>query len=253
VLKSMGKRITVEQVQRALDLTRKSRIGIQGNLIFGDRAETAQSVDESFRWYDDHSEYLLGLGMISCYPGSPLYRYAKEQGLIRNLEYFLRSGGGIVNVTAMPELEFQRIWLVSEYSAAKAQLDNRVAPQLARVTGRDQRGDRLYEFTTKCPKCGAANSYEDFNVASGGCLLMCKTCLQRSWLSFAPLKDYWAVFVNGSFVRLPPRIGYPAFITYWRLRHLSDFTLRQNILRVSRFVSKWARARRRSRGEEAAS
>jgi len=46
VIKSMNKKIHVEQIENAIKLTREAKIGIQGNFLFGDPAETSETISE---------------------------------------------------------------------------------------------------------------------------------------------------------------------------------------------------------------
>jgi len=69
ILTSMIKKITLDQINRAMKLTHKIGIDIQGGLIFGDAAETRETVRNSLKWYDAHPHYALDLNMIRIFPG----------------------------------------------------------------------------------------------------------------------------------------------------------------------------------------
>lgn len=47
ILKSMRKKITVPMIDRALEATRECGIGIQGNFLYGDPAETPAPAGEN--------------------------------------------------------------------------------------------------------------------------------------------------------------------------------------------------------------
>lgn len=80
VLKSMQKKATVEQIERALKLTRERQIGIQGNFIFGDPAETVESAATTIDWWAKNRAYMANLSVIQLYPGTPIYNQAMASG-----------------------------------------------------------------------------------------------------------------------------------------------------------------------------
>ena len=50
ILKSMKKNTTLDQIENALDLTYKTGISLQGNLLFSDRSETSETIEHSINW-----------------------------------------------------------------------------------------------------------------------------------------------------------------------------------------------------------
>jgi len=113
VLDSMQKQITVEQIENALRLTRKYKIAIVGNLIFGDKAETFETASESLAWWYRNSHYGLNLDFIRAHPGSALYKYGVEIGRIDRLE-FLEKGCPALNLSAMSDKEFSKVMRKTE-------------------------------------------------------------------------------------------------------------------------------------------
>ncbi len=106
ILISMAKKITLPQIERALSLTYKVGIDIQGGLIFGDAAETTESVNNSLQWYDDHAHYALDLNMIHIFPGTPLYRNALASGIVKDSIKFLTDGCPLINVSNLSDKQF---------------------------------------------------------------------------------------------------------------------------------------------------
>lgn len=113
VLRSMNKRVTAEQSCHALHAAAQSGVPIRTGLIFGDKAETAESWRKTLDWYRRQDAYcevqkrpLITVDMLIPFPGSPIYRYACRKGIIRDEVAYLRMGCPIVNLTDMPEAEF---------------------------------------------------------------------------------------------------------------------------------------------------
>lgn len=92
VLKSMEKHITIEQIETALKMTYAVNIDIQGGFIFGDIAETNETAANTLKWFDANSNYGLELNMIHIFPGTPLYNFAFEHGIIRDKVEYLKKG-----------------------------------------------------------------------------------------------------------------------------------------------------------------
>jgi len=110
VLKSMRKRITIEQVEDAIALANEVGATMDGNLIFGDLEEDMNSIIRSLNWYIKHNKNVKGVFMIRVHPGSPLYEIACERNLIKNRVKYVKSymlpKAKPVNLSKLTESEF---------------------------------------------------------------------------------------------------------------------------------------------------
>ena len=107
VLKSMRKGITLEQIERALDMLRNAGLNSRSGIIFGDTVETFESAMFTLNWFKkNYTKYRMFVDMIIAFPGSVLYKKACENGVIPNPIEFLKDGCPIVNVSQMTEQEF---------------------------------------------------------------------------------------------------------------------------------------------------
>ncbi len=101
VLESMQKKITKKIIQDAVKLVREAKIGIQGNFLFGDPAESIETLEESLDFQEENKLYFCDWSAVIPYAGTPIYNYAVEKGLIENRENFMRSlcniGGFLYN------------------------------------------------------------------------------------------------------------------------------------------------------------
>ncbi|MBI4508861.1 MAG: cobalamin B12-binding domain-containing protein [Deltaproteobacteria bacterium] len=109
VLTSMKKKTDPVQVNKALRLTYEKKIGIQGNLIFGDAAETMETAVESLEWWSKNRQYQAFLTSVVPYPGTHLYFEAIRKGLIPDQQLFLEAGCPPVNTTAMDNREWNEL------------------------------------------------------------------------------------------------------------------------------------------------
>jgi len=89
-LKNMNKALTVEQITKGIENTLACGISPGYNIIFGNIGETAESLKLGVDFllkYDDHAQ-LRTIRPVTPYPGSPLYYYAIEKGLLKDCEDF---------------------------------------------------------------------------------------------------------------------------------------------------------------------
>ena len=82
VLKSMRKNATRADIERTLRMTHEKNIEVQGNLIFGDCAETIETVNDSLHWWGENRDLQINLIMLKVYPGSRIFEDAVADGRI---------------------------------------------------------------------------------------------------------------------------------------------------------------------------
>lgn len=89
-LRNMKKALTVEQITTGVENTIKLGISPGLNILFGNIGETEESLKLGVDFllkYDDHAQ-LRTIRPVTPYPGSPLYDYAVEKGLVTDCEDF---------------------------------------------------------------------------------------------------------------------------------------------------------------------
>jgi len=84
VIDSMRKKTKVEQIKNALALTKKHKIGIQGNFLFGDPAETEETLQESIKFQEQNALFFQDWSMVIPYPGTDLHNLAISRGMIKD-------------------------------------------------------------------------------------------------------------------------------------------------------------------------
>jgi len=110
VLKSMKKYIKPEQIHTAIHKTMDHNISIQGNFIFGDVAETMDTVMETLSFWKAHLEAGIRLVLIRAYPDSELYQYCLRKGLIKDRLRYIKNGMvDCLNMTQMTKREFNQM------------------------------------------------------------------------------------------------------------------------------------------------
>lgn len=174
ILKSMNKKITIEQTEKALKLVYDAGIAIQGVLIFGDPAETIESAQRTLNWWKEHIHYELMLSLIITYPGTALYKYALENNIITDPVQFIKDGCPVVRLAKKLSNE-EYVWLF-EQVAGLPRITHK-EPKNAVITKIDYENSNI-NVKGNCEKCNTLNEWEQsrlFILES----LTCKNCGSR--------------------------------------------------------------------------
>lgn len=176
ILESMKKKITVPHIEKALKLTREAGVGIQGNFIFGDSAETWETANETLEWWLKHREYQIWLIPIETYPGTELYHRAVNKGLIPDRLKYIESGCPIINGSSMSDEEYGKLmYLIRSYSDM-----NKILPDVISVKKiyTDNIMRDLFTLEVRCPHCHKTVKYHNFSSCEIR-KLPCRECNQR--------------------------------------------------------------------------
>jgi len=157
VLKSMNKKIRIEQVIEAMELAHQAKVAFAANLIFGDIAETVHTWAESLSfWLKYGRDDFIFLANLIPYPGSALFNGVFGDNVDKKA-YYENIDTGIINMTRINGVDFGNlIKLVAELERSWLFV-NKV---LARVEVEDIIGDEtIYKLWGTCPHCGEESMY----------------------------------------------------------------------------------------------
>jgi len=107
ILVSMQKKSTRAQIDSALKLTHENKVGIQGNLIFGDKAETVETANDTMDWWANNREYRISLSMMAAYPGAKIYEYGLKDQRFKDPKDALFQG--VVNMSSLDDSSMDNI------------------------------------------------------------------------------------------------------------------------------------------------
>jgi len=118
VLKNMKKGLTTDQVIKGIEATLAAGISPGFNIIFGNIGDTRETLNKGVEFllkYDDGAQ-MRTIRPVTPYPGSPLYYYAIEKGLLKDCEDFYENKHTnsdllAVNFTDMSDDEFHQCLL----------------------------------------------------------------------------------------------------------------------------------------------
>lgn len=178
ILKSMRKGITVEMIENALRCSNEVGIEAHGAFIFGDIEENEESINNTLTWWREHRQYNISLALIQVFPGTYLYKYACDKGIIRDKVKFIQQGCPYINVSQLSDEEYIKLGLrlqnemakecedIKEIATVKYLQRNRIDIE-ARCT---KCGNNLYGYRCstsapkiiKCEHCGSEYTYNPF-------------------------------------------------------------------------------------------
>jgi len=138
ILKVMNKGLTIKLITQGVENTLAAGISPGLNIIFGNIDESPEALKRGVEFllkYDDHAQFRT-IRPVTPYPGSPLYYYAIEKGLLKDCGDFyenkhLNSDLLAVNFTDLTNDEFHKLLfdanktLITEYfrNRKKATMD----------------------------------------------------------------------------------------------------------------------------------
>lgn len=170
ILKSMRKGITIQQIEKALKLVYESGITIQGGFIFGDVEETLETATNTINWWKEHPQYGISLNFITTYPGTGLYKYAIQNGIVKDEVQFIKDGCPTINVSKMSSEE--RAWLAEQIV---------MLPQSELKEPNNIEGVKInynharVSFKGQCLSCGFENYWDDVRFFTRN-VLTCSEC-----------------------------------------------------------------------------
>ncbi len=181
ILKSMKKHTSIKMVEEKYALTKNAGISTGGNLLFGDPAETMETVAANLTWWkQNRSKYNINaVAQITPFPGSALWKHCLGKKLIPDKIGYLQGGCRRINMTSLPDNKFHKIFQKIERQWA---LGRSFAQVISVVQhGFDQqRGTSLYTVEVICPHCRSQVRYNRIIITRLAVLnIWCRKCLQN--------------------------------------------------------------------------
>jgi anaerobic magnesium-protoporphyrin IX monomethyl ester cyclase len=191
ILDSMMKKSKKTRVEEALALTRKYKIGIQGNLLFGDSAETIDTANESMHWWANNRCYQINLTPLIVFPGSPDYQSALRDGLIEQSERvsYITDIPTNLNISSMNDENMEMVrFMVYVYFES---LLRTVQLKKFKSVGVSERGP-IYDCTWICSTCNFENEYRNFYIpqdSKNSIRMTCRSCRERFDIENVPYRS----------------------------------------------------------------
>ena len=178
VLNSMKKKIKQSDINTALDLLYRNDIGIQGNFIFGDPAETENSIKETISWWKENIKYQINIGFISPYPGTPLWTHSRKKNLIVDPIKYISQGCPPINMTKMSDDKYDEMVSFVDKTTNSNILWGRLK-SIQKLDGvNSYSGEALWRVTAECPHCNTNTTYKNYTMVyySKSTKIYCRNC-----------------------------------------------------------------------------
>ncbi|MBF0382187.1 MAG: B12-binding domain-containing radical SAM protein [Magnetococcales bacterium] len=181
ILKSMKKLTTPQKLDDTIKLIYDSNIGLQGNFLNGDPAETLETIAETFDYWVHHPQYVINYIKIQALPGSEIYKNAIQNGKIADPKKAFLDPLPNINLTALPDDIFYPIYNRIDFYSGTLLYVGRVESFTV-----DEKPHKVlgHGFTCqwRCPRCDNSNIYENLFPVSWMLRLTCRHCMARSFL-----------------------------------------------------------------------
>ena len=134
VLELMNKKTSYEMIETGIEMTKRAGIEVQLPCMFGNIGETASSVKKTVEILKKHaSTDKRLLRPVTAYPGSPLYQYALDKGLLKNHNEFFEISKNpdlmTINFTEMSDETYYKVMyeanveLIDHYHSHMAEVE----------------------------------------------------------------------------------------------------------------------------------
>lgn len=133
ILKNMNKALTTKQIIKGIEATLEAGISPGFNIIFGNIGENKETLNKGVEFllkYDDGAQ-MRTIRPVTPYPGSSLYYYAIERGLLKDCKDFyenkhINSDLLAVNFTDLDDDEFHKCLLEANARLLKNYFDRKL-------------------------------------------------------------------------------------------------------------------------------
>jgi radical SAM superfamily enzyme YgiQ (UPF0313 family) len=82
ILDAIGKRITLEQVKKAVKILKDAGIQVLGSFIIGFLQDTKETIKETIKFAKSLNLNYAEFSILTPYPGTPIFDYAKKHGML---------------------------------------------------------------------------------------------------------------------------------------------------------------------------
>jgi len=164
VLKSMKKPITPLQIDSVIKLAFEEKMGLQGNFIFGDVAETKETAKETLNYWKHNCKGQIQIGFIQPYPGSAIYNRCVEKGIIKDRLDFIKNKLPYTNWINMTDKMTDKEVLQLKKEILRAR--RKYYPCSVHLKLKKTKKNR-YDLKVKCPFCKEVMDYKNCFLRNG--------------------------------------------------------------------------------------
>jgi len=147
-------------------------IASYGCFIFGDIEETVETANNTLKWWREHPKYNIHLTLVKPFPGSYIYQYACQNGIIKDRVKYLKDGCPQINISKMSDAEFSEIMnYISKTQSLMKPLDSIELLWVDLQMGRET-------ISGVCSNCLKKNVWENIKLFAND-YIYCSHCGQK--------------------------------------------------------------------------
>lgn len=87
ILKNIKKRISLEKVKSAVEMTKKAKIDVRLSFMLGNPGDTIESMEKTIKYAIDLDPDLLQFNITTPYPGTEMFSWAKNNGYLKTEDW----------------------------------------------------------------------------------------------------------------------------------------------------------------------
>jgi radical SAM superfamily enzyme YgiQ (UPF0313 family) len=111
ILDAIGKRITLEQVKKAVKILKDAGIQILGSFIIGFLQDTKETIKETIKFAKSLSLDYAQFSILTPYPGTPIFDYAKKHGMLLTEDWSKYTGiEPVIKIEGVSEREIKALF-----------------------------------------------------------------------------------------------------------------------------------------------
>ncbi|ODS33504.1 MAG: Radical SAM domain protein [Candidatus Scalindua rubra] len=135
ILNDSGKRTKIEDIYRAIEITKKAGISPTGNFMIGYPTETKETINDTMRLAIDLDLDFCSFSVVTPFPGSELYYYCKEKGLLKTKDWeqynYFHPGESVIRLPDIDDDELMELYRRIQYEYYFRHMKEELTSELA--------------------------------------------------------------------------------------------------------------------------
>ena len=135
ILDDCGKGIKIEQIYKALDLSKKVGIPPTGNFMIGYPTETRETIEETINLAVNLDLDFCSFSIVTPFPGCKLFDYCKDKGLLKTEDWeqynYFHPGESVIRLPNIDDDELMELYRRIQYEYYYRDMKEELASELA--------------------------------------------------------------------------------------------------------------------------
>ena len=136
ILDDCGKGIKVEQIYKAIDLSKKVGIPPTGNFMIGYPTETRKTIEDTVNLAIRLDLDFCSFSIVTPFPGCKLFDYCKDKGLLKTEDWeqynYFHPGQSVIRLPNIDDDELMELYRYIQYEYYFRHMREEFASELAK-------------------------------------------------------------------------------------------------------------------------